>query len=88
VEDFPEVAGPRSDTNYIWIQPQDKPGQSSNKAKAPKYYDLGPLHQFDLLFPHEEIQLIGFQDDSVVIEDRGKRRTVPQDLEPQRWGVK
>ena len=26
--------------------------------------------------------------DSVVIEDRGKRRAVPQNLEPRRWEVK
>jgi hypothetical protein len=88
VEDFPEVASSRSDTNYIWIQSQDKPGKPASEANESKYYDLGPLHQFDLLFPHEEIRLIGFEGDSVVIEDRGKRRTVPQNLEPRRWGVK
>jgi hypothetical protein len=48
-----------------------------------------PTHPFDLLSPHEalRIRLIGFEGDSVVIEDR-KRRTVPQNLGPQRWGVK
>lgn len=85
VVDFPEVSSPTSDTSYIWIQSQLKPGQPPNDSDTPKYYDLGPLHQFDLLFPHEEIRLIGFEKDKVVIENRGRRELVPENIAPKQW---
>ena len=86
VPGFPaEVSGSRSD-RYVWIEQPDVPPGSS--PPPPRYYDLGPLSQFDLLFPHEEIKLIGFKDGLVEIEDNGQRRTVPRDLAPTRGGAR
>lgn len=87
VPGFPvEVSGPRKEGRYVWIQ---EPPKSEQKMGArSKYYDLGPLSQFDLLFPHEEIMLIGFERGLVVIEDSGRRRTVPRDLPPTQGGAR
>ncbi len=37
------------DGRYIWIQEQRRPEEKAAKG-PPKYYDLGPLSQMDLLF--------------------------------------
>jgi hypothetical protein len=87
VPDFPEVSGPRKDGHYVWIQEQ-KPDPKRGSDAPPKYYDLGPLRQFDLLFPHEEIKLLGLRDGQVTIEDRGERRIVPTDLAPTQGGAR
>lgn len=87
VPNFPvEVSGSRKDGRYVWVQ-EPSPAER-RQGKANKHYDLGPLSQFDLLFPHEDITLIGFEQGRVLIEDAGQRRTVRRDLEPTRGGAR
>lgn len=64
-------------TNYGWTE---LPPQGSPPSVTTKYYDIGRLGQMDLLFPHDDIQILGYDDNkNVKIIDRGTERTVTRE---------
>ncbi len=87
VPNFPKEVQGQVSGRYVWIQVQERP-KGSDRRPPPKYYDLGPLSQFDLLFPHEEIKMLGLEGDKVLIDDQGQKKKVPRDLPPSRGGAR
>lgn len=72
VAGFPaEISGPRISGRYVWIEPSKTWDQPS------RHYDLGPLSQLDLLFPHEAISSSAFE------TERWRSRT-PESAAPYR----